>query len=188
MTEQTAQKTDNSLFKTAENSQAFLKAGLLGFAAAGKTFTSTWLAIGLKQYAKDDRPLLFFDTETGSDWMIPVCKKAGVELKVVKTRAFVDLLRAVDDAEKTGSVLIVDSISHVWKELIETHLTEKRKNNKWRHQKKMQFEDWAVVKPLWGGFTDRYINSRAHIIIAGAQEIVEGGEKHERTEATAERL
>jgi hypothetical protein len=31
----------------------------------------------------------------------------------------------------------------------------------------LQFEDWAVLKKEWGGFTDLYINSAAHIIICG---------------------
>lgn len=155
-----------ALFKPAEVTSAYLKMGLLGFQGSGKTKTAAKVAIGLVQHMRKlgvpyaDKPALFLDTETGSDWVIPDFKAAGIELQAAKTRAFSDLLEAPGEAERNGSVLIIDSITHFWKELTESYM---RKKNRTR----LQFEDWGYLKTEWGKFTDRYVNSSAHIILAG---------------------
>ena len=84
-----------------------------------------------------DRPALFLDTETGSDWITPLFNEEGIELHTAKTRAFVDLVPAIQEAEKNGSVLIIDSITHFWTELTESYA--KKKNRRYG----LQFQDWA---------------------------------------------
>ncbi|MDK1063146.1 ATP-binding protein [Cronobacter sakazakii] len=90
----------------------------MGFAGDGKTYTASELAIGLvllmrqRGLAMGDKPVMFLDTETGSDWVKPRFDAENIELYTAKTRAFVDLLAAVNEAEQSGSVLIIDSISH----------------------------------------------------------------------------
>ncbi len=156
-----------SLFNTATNSQAYLKAGFMGFAGDGKTYTATKLAIGLVQMMRDrgleagDKPVLFLDTETGSDWVQPQFEAAGIELMTAKTRAFIDLIEAIKEAEKTGSILLIDSISHFWRDLTESYA--KRKNR----TRGLQFQDWAWLKQEWGRFTDLFVNSKVHIIMCG---------------------
>lgn len=150
-----------NLFKPATNQMAYLKAGLLGFAGSGKTFTAAELAIGLAKRINDPRPVAFFDTETGSDWMIPKFEAADVPLVVVKSRAFVDLKKAVTEAERECSILIIDSISHVWREMIEAY--EQRMKRKYG----LRFDDWGPIKREWGVFTDRFLNSQLHIIMCG---------------------
>jgi hypothetical protein len=115
-----------SLLKPAENQTAKLKAGILGFAGSGKTYTATDIAIGL---AKMDpkKHVAFFDTETGSDYVIDKVKREGLQFSVAKTRAFRDLLTVVKEAEQGASVLIIDSISHVWAELLESYMRKKNK-------------------------------------------------------------
>lgn len=155
-----------SLFAPAEVTSAFLKMGLLGFQGSGKTKTATRAAIGLIQHmqtrgvAYANKPALFIDTETGSDWVIPDFKAAGIALQTAKTRAFSDLLNAVEEAEANGSVLVIDSITHFWKEITESYM---RKKNRTR----LQFEDWGYLKTEWGKFTDRFVNSSAHIVLCG---------------------
>src|SRR5690348_16740243 len=111
------------LFRPAESTSAFLKMGLLGFAGAGKTKTGSNTAIGIVKYARErgieyaNKPVFFLDTETGSDWVRKDFEAAGVPLFTAKTRAFSDLLKAVSEAEQNGSLLLIDSISHFWKEL-----------------------------------------------------------------------
>jgi hypothetical protein len=154
------------LFTEASNTQARLKMGVLGFAGSGKTFTSTEVAIGLVHYMREkglpegDRPAYFLDTETGSDWVQPRFAKAGVKLRTAKSRAFKDLVAAVREAEAQGSVLIIDSISHFWREFTEAYM--KRKN-----RSRLEFADWNYLKPEWGKFTDAFVNSNLHIIMAG---------------------
>jgi len=149
------------LLKKAENQTAFLKAGIHGFQGSGKTFTAKELAIGISSDLADGKPVAFFDTETGSDFMIPHFTKANIELLVVKSRAFKDLLEVIDEAEKTCSVLIIDSITHVWQDLMRSFERSRRRSNG------LLFQDWSVVKQEWARFTTKYINSQLHVIMCG---------------------
>ena len=139
---------------------AFLKLGLYGEAGSGKTFTATKIAIGLAQHIKSKKAVGFADTETGSDFVQPAFKAAGFNLVVAKTRAFADLLTIVNEAEKECDVLIIDSITHFWNELIDAYL---KKNEK----KRLTLRDWQPLKQTWREFTDRYVNSKLHIILCG---------------------
>jgi hypothetical protein len=155
-----------SLFSTSTNTQAKLKAGFQGFAGSGKTFTATTLMIGLIHYmrklelAEGNKPLYFIDTETGSDWLAPIIRSNAIELRVLKSRAFKDLIPAVREAEEQGAGLIVDSITHFWTEFVEAY---KRRKNRTR----LEFQDWGWLKPEWAKFTDVYVNSNLHMIICG---------------------
>lgn len=155
------------LFKPATNQQAFLKAGIMGFAGSGKTFTASTVAIGLHLHLQEhkypgyDKPVFFLDTETGADWVAPKFAGNGIDLATAKTRAFKDLIPAIKEAESTGSILLIDSISHFWRELTESYA--KRKNRNYG----LQFQDWAWLKQEWGKFTDTYVNSSVHIIMCG---------------------
>jgi AAA domain len=154
------------LFHKSESTSAYLKMGLLGFAGSGKTYTGTMTAIGLVEYMRElklplgNQPIFFLDTETGSDWVRPQIEEAGIELFQAKTRAFTDLLAAVKEAESSASVLLIDSITHYWKEICDSYM-------KARKRTRLQFEDWAFLKGEWAKFTDLYINSSLHIVLAG---------------------
>lgn len=157
-----------ALFKKAENTSAYLKAGFLGFAGSGKTYTATNLAIGLahllaeKKLKEAGRPIFFLDTETGSDYVTHNVREAGLEIFTAKTRAFVDLIAAINECEKEGSVLIIDSITHFWREFVESYQRRKEVNY-------LDFQDWNFLKGSqgWGQFSDRYVNSSVHIIMCG---------------------
>lgn len=157
-----------TLFKKAESTSAYLKAGFLGFAGSGKTHTATKLAIGVallineRKLKEAGRPIYFLDTETGSDYVSPMVREAGLEIYSAKTRAFVDLITAIDECEKNGAALIIDSITHFWREFVESYQRRKNVN-------RLDFQDWNFIKGSdgWGKFTDRYVNSSCHIIMCG---------------------
>lgn len=155
-----------TLFSRAEVTSAYLKMGIMGFAGSGKTFTATEAAIGLVQHmrglklAAAERPVFFLDTETGSDWVKPRFDAAGIELFTAKTRAFRDLMAAVNEAEKSSSLLLIDSISHFWMELCDAYMRQKKRT-------RLQFEDWAYLKREWRQFTDLFVNSGVHIVLCG---------------------
>lgn len=156
-----------TIFKKSESTQAYLKAGFMGFAGSGKTFTATETAIGLVKILKTagleegNRPVFFLDTETGSDYVSGRFKDEGIELFQAKTRAFSDLIPAVKEAEANGAALIIDSITHFWREFTEAYA---KKRNRTRG---LEFQDWAYLKSEWGKFTDSYINTSLHIIMCG---------------------
>ena len=149
------------LLQKAENLQAYAKIGMLGFPGSGKTYTATMIAIGLaKLYGC--KPIAFFDTETGSDFIITKVKDAGLELYVTKSRSFEDLIAVTREAEKECSVLIIDSLTHIWRELCEAYGTR-------LNRKRLMFQDWQIIKGKggWQDFTDFYVNSKLNIIICG---------------------
>lgn len=156
-----------SIFTKASNNQAFLKMGIMGFAGDGKTYTASEVAIGLVELMRSRNipaganPVMFLDTETGSDWVKPQFDRANIDLLVAKTRAFVDLKAAVKEAEESGSILLIDSISHFWRVLMEEYA--ERKNRR----RGLEFQDWAWLKGEWSKFTDAFVNSRCHIIMCG---------------------
>lgn len=159
-----------SLLKKAVNEQAYVKAGWLGFAGSGKTTTASLLAIGIAKRLADKKPVAFFDTETGSDFLIPKFQAEDIDLLTVKSSAFPDLLAAGKEAEGACSVLIVDSITHVWNELNEAQLKAVNSGREKKRQpplKKLEFQHMAEVKRTWAAWTSFFINSKLHIIVCG---------------------
>jgi len=150
-----------SIFKQTTNSQAYLKAAFLGFAGAGKTHTAALLASGLHKRIESKAPILFLDTETGYDWIKKsIFVPEGIESESAKTRAFSDLIPAVKEAEAKKGILIIDSVTHFWREFCDSYQKKMKRS-------RLQFQDWSYLKSEWAKFTDEFINSQCHIIICG---------------------
>lgn len=154
--------------------QGFLKAGFLGFAKSGKSYTSALLAVATRRHFDECGPIAMFDTEGGSIYLRPTVEQlTGAKLLAKRARSFDDLMawgRAC--VEHRVSVAIVDSITHPWRELCDSYLAqlnEKRASGKYRNrpQTKLEFQDWGTLKSRWALWTDFYLNSPLHIIIAG---------------------
>jgi hypothetical protein len=140
---------------------AYFKAGILGFPGSGKTYTATLLAIGIGEAVKNKK-VAYFDTETGSDFLLPMLRGKGFESFQVKSRSFTDLLETLKDCEKENiPILIIDSITHVWRDLCDAY------DKKLQRRGRLQFQDWAIIKGEWKLYTDLFINSRIHIIACG---------------------
>ena len=130
--------------------------------------TAGLIAIGLAKHLKTlgidyaAKPVAYFDTEKGSDWLLPVFAKEGIPIVVAKKRTFADLVAAMTWAEENASCLIIDSITHPWRELQESYMKKKQRSY-------LQIDDWSVLKGPqgWQKFTDAYINSKLHIIMCG---------------------
>lgn len=161
-----------ALFKPAENTMAYLKAGFMGEAGSGKTHTATLVAIGLVQYLKSkgiagsDKPAFMLDTENGSSWIKPMFDEAGIPLLVAKTRAFKDLVPAVREAEQNASVLFIDSITHFWEELQNSYLAT-LSERRGRTMTRLEFQDWNFIKGQWRKFSDAFVTSNLHCILCG---------------------
>jgi len=160
------------MFKPATNLQAFMKAALFGGAGSGKTYTSSLIAIGIVKYLieilkQKNKPVYMVDTETGSDFVIPLFKKNGIDLETWKTRAFKDLLESVKIAEENASVLLIDSQTHFWEEIQSAY-------KKAVGRKRILISDWGLLKEKWNQFTTLFLNSKVHIILCGrAKDILE---------------
>ncbi len=150
-----------SLFKDAENTMAYAKIGLLGFAGSGKTRTATEIAVGLHKAIQSKKPVGFLDTETGSDFMIPIFRQHGIKLMVSKTRAFKDLAAALKESAKLFDILIIDSVTHYWVDIVESYKAKKNTN-------RLAFQDWGIIKPLWANdFSTPFVTAPLHIIVCG---------------------
>lgn len=149
-----------SLFKVAQNESAYLKCGILGFAGSGKSYTAMRIATKLHKHIKSNKPIFYLDTETGSDFLLSHFENNNIQLSVCKSRAFVDLLSAVEEAEKKADILIIDSITHFWTELLEAYQKKKKIT-------RLTLHHWMPIKQEWRQFTDKYINSQLHIIMCG---------------------
>lgn len=150
---------------------AFAKVGVYGGAGSGKTFTAAKIAIGLWKMAKCTKPVGMFDTEPGASYIIPMFEKAGIPFLVYdESRALADLMRFMEEAEKECSVIIVDSVTHVWRDAQESYLAKinaglKRKNYKPIYR--LEFHHWMPIKAEWAKFTDRFLSSKLHVIVCG---------------------
>lgn len=159
------------MLKPAQNRMAYAKIGLYGNAGSGKTYTAAQMAIGLHQFAGCKKPVGMFDTEPAASYIIPLFRKAGIEFLVYdESRALADLMRFMDEAEQECSVVIVDSITHIWRDAQESYLAKinaalkrKGKNPIFR----LEFHHWMPIKAEWAKFTDRFLSSKMHMIVCG---------------------
>lgn len=157
-------------FFDSDGGQGYVKAGFLGFTAGGKTFTAVELAIGIRHHFGLPGSIAFFDTENGAGFVKPkVEKRTGRPMLVKRSRSFNDLMtfaRACEDMDV--SVAIVDSMTHVWRELCDAYLdkvNEKRSPDRRRFN--LEFQDWGPIKSKWATWTDWYLNSKMHVVICG---------------------
>lgn len=137
-----------------------LKGGIFGFAGGGKTTTAALIAIGLHKHIKSDKPVLFIDTETGSSYVKELFDKANVPILGKKTRAFVTLMAGMEEAVKGGHILLIDSVTHFWQELMTSYM--KRKGIT-----RLSLNHIGDIKKEWSPFPTLYLNSPIHSIICG---------------------
>jgi hypothetical protein len=160
-----------SMLKKATNKMSYGKVGLYGTAGSGKTRTAAEIAIGIVQYSKSQKPVGMFDTEPAASFIIPLFEKAGIEFLVYdESRAFTDLMAFTQEAKETCSVIIVDSITHVWRDLQESYLARMndfRKRDNKRPLTSLEFQHWGPIKRQWAEFTDLFLSSKVHMIVCG---------------------
>lgn len=160
-----------SMMKKAGNKMSYAKVGVYGNAGSGKTWTSALIATGLHKFAGCTKPVGMFDSEPAASFIAPMFEKAGIEFLVYdESRAFADLMRFMDEAQETCSIVIVDSITHVWRDLQESFLARlndgRRQANK-RPLAALEFQHWAPIKRQWAEFTDCFLSSKLHVIVCG---------------------
>lgn len=140
---------------------AYAKIGILGFSGSGKTHTACLIAIGLAELIQA-KQVAFYDTETGSDWVIEMFEKAGIELMRIKTRSFSDLVDVRKECVNLNiPILLADSITHPWRDLLDSFKKKKNVN-------KILFHHWDTIKEEWNDqWATPFLNTPLHIIICG---------------------
>lgn len=174
-----------NMLKKAQNRMAYGKVGIYGEAGSGKTYTAALIAIGLHQFAKLDKPVGMFDTEPAASYIIPLFEKAGIDFLVYdESRALKDLMAFMNEAEKECSVVIIDSITHVWRDAQDSYLkriNETRKKNRKPPIYQLEFHHWKPIKAAWAEFTDRFLSSKVHCIVCGRAGSIYEYQKNDET-------
>jgi hypothetical protein len=155
-----------SVFHRAERTQAYLKCGIMGSAGTGKTRTACELAIGLHKFIVGRElpspPVYYFDTETGFDFVGKLFEESEIDVQLSNTRAYYDLVAGMEEIAKTHGIVVIDSITHFWRELMESYMAKRRVD-------RLDFHDWAWLKgpQAWGRFNELFVNSPCHIVMCG---------------------
>lgn len=138
--------------RPSERRQAKIKMALQGASGTGKTYSSLLLAKGL--VGGDFSKVAIIDTENGSADLYAHLGNYNV-LSLSPPFTPENYIHAIETCEKAGmEVIILDSISHCWDELLDYH--SKLAGN--------SFTNWAKVTPRQKVFVDKILQSKAHII------------------------
>ncbi len=167
----------DNFFTTMENTKPYFKAALEGFAGSGKTYTAAKIAIGLHKKIKSKKPVVIFDTEKAAKFLKPLFAEAKIEVMVKESRSMADLKETMKRMreDKASDVLIIDSISHIWENFLESY--KQKKGRTFLH-----FQDWGIIKPTWKTeFSDPFVNDPYHVIMCGRAGYEYMTEKNEET-------
>ncbi|RBA30862.1 AAA family ATPase [Elizabethkingia anophelis] len=138
--------------RKSERKQAKIKMALQGSAGSGKTYSSLLLAKGLIN--GDFSKVAIVDTENGSADLYAHLGNYNV-LSLVPPFTPEMYIKAIEVCESAGmEVIILDSISHCWDELLDFH--SKLAGN--------SFTNWAKITPRQKAFVYKILQSKAHII------------------------
>lgn len=138
--------------RTSERKKARIKMALQGSAGSGKTYSALLLAQGLS--GNDFSKVAIIDTENGSADLYAHLGKYNV-LTLNNPFTPEQYIEAITTCEKAGmEVIIIDSISHCWDELLEYH--SKLPGN--------SFTNWGKITPRHNAFVEKMLQSNCHII------------------------
>lgn len=170
------------LLQQLDDAPGHLKATLQGQQGSGKTLTAVNIAKVLHKYFNSQRPVAFFDTEKGSDYIAAHLEEGtGHKPLRVKTRAFSDLIEVVNECVAGASdILIVDSITHVWRELQDAYMKALNSNRRFA-KARMDIQDIMQIKKQWEPWPDLFLNSNLHILVCGREGNEWGHEENEET-------
>ena len=146
-------------FTPAKKQVAWAKIAAYGNTGSGKTNQVSMMSIYLSKKFHSSAPVAFLDSEKGSDFVQPFFEQEGVPLLQFKTRAFTDLRAAHRDALKEGAVvLITDSLTHYWQELLKTVQGDR---------KRLDIKLIGEAKARWAEFTENFDRAPIHWLVAG---------------------
>lgn len=138
--------------RKSQRTQAKIKLALQGSAGSGKTYSSLLLAQGLCN--GDLSKVAIIDTENGSADLYSHLGDYNV-LTLEAPFTPENYIKAMEECERAGiEVIIIDSISHEWDELLDYH--SKLAGN--------SFTNWAKVTPRQKAFIDKILQIKAHVI------------------------
>ena len=167
-------------FKKAVTEQAALKLGLYGPAGSGKSFTAQLVAEGLA--LASGKRVAVIDTERGHDFYCQAVPSRQVhpeafDFDALHTRAITEALDEVRKLDpKAYSVVVIDSITHLWDACKNSYQGKKTKTGS------IPYYAWDRIKKPYRDLMAFLLSSPFHVIICGRQgneweDDAESGEK-----------
>jgi len=143
-------------FVNAERTQLYLRCALFGPSGSGKTMTALRMAKGIAD--KMGVPVAVIDTEAKS--ATKYADRFAFKVDNLEKKTIDHYLASMEDAKKARyKVLVIDSLSHAWREL-----TEEVDRIAQSSASKNTFSPWAKVNPKQKRFIDAILNYPGHII------------------------
>jgi len=138
------------MFQRATKTKAKLRLAIYGTAGSGKTFSSLRIATGI------GGKIALIDTERGSANKYADRFNFDIaELNAKDIESYTKAIKAADGYD----VLIIDSLSHAWQELLDK--VEKIAQAKFRGN---TWSAWSVLTPQQRNFIDSILNYNGHVI------------------------
>lgn len=138
--------------RKSERRKAKMKLALQGSSGSGKTFSSLLIAKGLA--GNDFTKVAVIDTENGSADLYAHLGDYNV-ISLQPPYSPERYIEAINLCEKAGmEVIIIDSISHCWDFLIDSH-SQMVGNS---------FTNWGKITPRQNAFVNKILQSDAHIL------------------------
>ncbi len=157
----------NKFFSKAASNQAFLKIGLYGKAGTGKTLTSLLFAEGLA--ARDSKRVAYIDTERGTEFYSLDIAERTVHPKAFDfdrliTRSIMETVEAVESIDSEEySVIVIDSITHLWEAAIAAYSGKKMSNGG------IPIQAWGAIKKPYKRLMSILLDGNFHAIICGRE-------------------
>lgn len=153
-----------ALFKTATKKQAKLRAALFGPSGSGKTYTALAIATGITNRTKGKMAVIDSEKGSASKYAGRVDKTSGQAFQFdtcdLEQKTIAEYIDYMAEAAKQGyDVIIIDSGSHAWQELLEEvdRLANARyKGNNWAA--------WREGTPKQKQFVEAILNYPGHVI------------------------
>lgn len=137
--------------RKSERKQAKIKLAIEGASGSGKTFSSLLLASGL---CNDWTKIAVIDSENGSADLYAHLGAYNV-INLSANFSPENYMEAIKICENAGmEVIIIDSISHAWDYLLDTHANMTGNS----------FTNWAKITPRQNAFIQRILQSKCHVI------------------------
>lgn len=154
-------------FRKAKGEQAALKIGMYGPPGSGKTFTSLLMGEGLAKVT--GKRIAFVDTEHGTDFYSQAVKTRPVhpeafDFDALYTRSITETLQAVRGLDSdVYSVVILDSMTHLWQACIEAY------GGRQTSAGTIPFQAWGRIKKPYKELMSYLLGSPMHVILLGRE-------------------
>ena len=144
-------------FAKAERTQLYLRCALFGPSGSGKTMTALRMAKGIADKMKV--PMAVIDTEARS--ASKYADRYSFEVDNLDKKTVDHYIASMDEAAKAGyKVLVIDSLSHAWREL-----TEEVDRITQASVSKNSVLSWAKVNPKQKRLINAILNFPGHLIV-----------------------